>query len=392
MSKILKLSSVLLLTCLLSGMAINVSQDAALGSSISGKPCPKKWTTKLVQGKKYTCVTVNKKLVWNKGVSIKPAAVAKPNLTPSPAAQPTASPSQEPPLNPKEQLAKDILKVFNEGKSAGFKFQVKTCSNVNKAKSDETIKAYEDALRFWGSFYTPTKPMSWVMFSEKDFDCWLANVREIEGPSGDTKVWNPTTNIMGHCQLSPSSFCGYGTGVKRDGVFVQYNAIGSAYGRSPEPSVVNHEAVHFYQMSLQSENVTTSQVNTLPPWFIEGQANLIGLTIANRGLATSHRNMEMGRLKMVLVGSGTDTSEQWYQRLVSLDTQHSYVFQNELGYSLGWFALEPVYQKYGLQKMHELLLAVNKGMTFDQATVSVLGVSKQDLYKQIANYLAEEVN
>lgn len=382
MPRLLKATSLLLLALLLSVIAVNVTQEVALGASISGKPCPKKFATKVYQGKKYTCVTVNKRLVWNKGVSTKPPTVA----------QPTSTPTPEPKLTANEQLAKDILKAFREGKSGGFKFEVKTCPNVNKAKSDETIKAYEDALRFWGTFYSQSQPLTWVMFSEKDYDCWLAAVKEIEGPSGDTRVWDPATDIMGHCKLSATSFCGYGTGVKPNGTFVQYNAIGTSYGRSPEPGVVHHEAVHFYQMSLQRENFMSSQVNLLPPWFVEGQANLIGMTIANGGIATWQREMEMGRLKNVLSGAGSFTPEQWYERLTSLDTQHSYVFQNELGYSLGWFALESVYQKHGLQKMHDFLVAVNKGQTFEQALASVLGSSKQELYQQIAEYLAQEVN
>jgi hypothetical protein len=286
----------------------------------------------------------------------------------------------------------NILEIYKKSEAnSSFKFVVKTCPKVNKKKSDETLMAYKRAMKFWTNFYKPTQPITWVMFSQLDYDCWLSNVRKLEGAAGDTKVWNPVTHIMGHCRLWAEAFCGYGTGVKPDGTFVQYNAIGTLYSRLPEPSVVQHEAVHFYQMALQSDYIKSSKVGTLPPWFIEGQANLIGMTIANNGVATSHRNFEMGRLKLALPGAEKYSSKAWASELRDLDSKHALVFQKELGYSLGWFSLEKIYQMYGIQKMHTFLLEINQGLTFDEALQKVLGTSRESLYLAVGEYLAQEL-
>lgn len=371
-----------MLSFLIALFAIQTVGSPALAASLSGKPCSQKAAVKVYQGKKFTCVLSKNKLVWNKG-----AAVAS-----SPTAKPTPSTSTSPVISPNELLAKNILALYKSSElNKSFTFQIKTCPNVNKKKSDETIAAYERALKFWTHFYSPTKPMNWVMFSENDFDCWLSSVKELEGDSGDTKVWNPNTNYMGHCKLASVAFCGYGTGVRPNGLFVQYNAIGTLYTRSPDLTVVNHEAVHFYQMSLESANRNTSRIGSLPPWFIEGQANLIGMTIAYNGVANSRRNFEMGRLRTVLPQTENFTAQAWADELRSLDSRHSFVFQNELGYSLGWFSLEKVYQLYGIQKMHDLLVEINSGLDFEQALQKVLATSKEALYLAIGEYLSQEL-
>lgn len=382
MQKFFRFAAVAVMIALVAVSVPNTSIDSALGATPAGKSCSKKSATMTHEGKKYTCVVSNKKLVWNKGVLIK--SPAKPSES--------QAPVPELKISANEKLAKDILEAFSRAESNTFKLEVRTCPQVNKAKSDETIKAYEDALRFWGALYNPQKPITWVMFSEKDYDCWLSNVNELESNYADTAVWNPTTSVMGHCSLSSNSFCGYGTGVKPNGALVQYNAIGTRYSRSPERTVVHHESVHFYQMMLQRDNLSTSKVYTLPPWFVEGQANLIGMTIANRGFALGQRGFEIGRLKNVIPEAGSMDSRQWLEKLNWLDTQQGFIFQNELGYSLGWLALEPVYQTFGIQKKHDLLVAVNKGQTFDEAVESILGTTKTNLYEQIAAYLAQEVN
>ena len=62
----------------------------------AGSKCVKLGATSTLAGKKYTCVKSGKKLVWNKGVSVKP--VTKP--TPSPISTPEATPSPTPIATP----------------------------------------------------------------------------------------------------------------------------------------------------------------------------------------------------------------------------------------------------------------------------------------------------
>jgi hypothetical protein len=76
--------SVLLITAL----CVAVVPDASALTVKAGAKCTKIKATSVVKGKKYTCIKSGTKLVWNKGVAIKPAA--KPSTKPSPAVTPIA--------------------------------------------------------------------------------------------------------------------------------------------------------------------------------------------------------------------------------------------------------------------------------------------------------------
>lgn len=376
-----------ILTFVLLGLLLSTNlfsaNVATAAQVVAGKSCTKKSSTKIVSGKRYTCVIKNKKLVWSSGVTVQ-ASTPKQSLTPTPT--PT-------PVDQNLALASRIVVLFNNSSSLqSYSFDVTFCPNVNKTMTDKTISAYKSAMQLWSNFFIPTKPMKWVMFSNDDYSCWLDTVNKLEGPSGDTNVWNSQTNIMGHCQLSPGAFCGYGTGVKPDGSFIQYNAIGTAFTRSPVPEVVHHESVHFYQMALEGQYKNTTQVGTLPGWFIEGQANLIGMTVAAKGMNYYQREFEIGRLKKVIPTASDMTAEQWLQELYSLDSRQEFIFRNELGYSLGWLCLERVYQLYTFEQMHDLLLKVNQGSSWSQAIQLSLGTDKATLYSEIAKHLAKEIN
>jgi hypothetical protein len=273
-----------------------------------------------------------------------------------------------------------------------YKIEFSTCPGISQARISDIADSYKVAMRFWSQFFVPTKSIKWVLMGETDRQCWLDNVQKLEGSTGDFNVWHGSTGIMGHCYVSANAFCGYGTGVRPNGVFVQYNLVGSKYQGKLSPGVVHHEAVHLYQMSLQSENVTKSAAATLPPWFVEGQATLFGSNISTNGSIKSYRDVEMARLKAVIPKAGTMTAAEWTQELNSLETRHDFIFKNELGYSLGWFILERVYQDYSFNQMHALLLEVNQGTDWPAALVKVLGVTRQALYEKAGAYLATEVN
>jgi hypothetical protein len=314
-----------------------------------------------------------------------------PIANPAPVPAPVVAPPKEKTAN--ELLSERIVALYkSSGANKSYEFDLKLCPNTNLAKSNETVDAYKEATRFWSTYFTPKVPLKWVMFSEKDYSCWLESVNALEGPSGDKRVWNKDTNVMGHCQLSSRAFCGYGTGVRRDGIFVQYNAIGSEYANSPVAFTVHHEAVHLYQMALQSELGRSATAGQLPPWFIEGQANVIGATVANNGTFVSHRNFEIGRIKNVIPGAGAFDENQWYSKILELDNSAGFVFQNELGYSLGWLILEKFYQKYSMEQMHDLLVKVYSGASWESAIATALGTTKEAIYKEASKYLADEVN
>jgi hypothetical protein len=73
---------------LITALCVAVIPDANALTAKAGAKCTKVKATSVVKGKKYTCIKSGKKLIWNKGVVVKPAA--KPSTKPSPAVTPIA--------------------------------------------------------------------------------------------------------------------------------------------------------------------------------------------------------------------------------------------------------------------------------------------------------------
>ena len=258
-----------------------------------------------------------------------------------------------------------------------------------------TEKAYTDAYSFWVSIYKATAEVDWLLMSEKDWNCWYETTAIFEGPKSVSRswnVWNKDTGILGHCTVSSNAFCGYGTGVREDGLIAQYNLFGTNYKDAPTPLTVHHETVHIYQSQLMADNYQTSKTNTAACWFIEGQANLFGVPIAFKGDTTSHRTFEKNRLLSVYPQGGSYTKDQWLAVLNDLENNKtSFCFDKELGYSLGWFALEWTYMNYSIEEMHTFLEAMAKGSTWEQVIQNVLKMDQQIYYSKIAQYLADEL-
>ena len=84
-----KVLSRIVVLALAATMLVNPATSPAFASTPKpGVSCSKIWQTKVVKSVRYTCIRVNKKLVWNKGV-----AVARSTPAPKPTQPPIALPS-----------------------------------------------------------------------------------------------------------------------------------------------------------------------------------------------------------------------------------------------------------------------------------------------------------
>lgn len=385
-------------------LAITTPLQAATPKA--GAKCTKAGATATAANKKFTCIKSGKNLFWNKGVAIKAASKPKPAATsspipaatptPTPAATTTPTPTPTPKaLTPLEKLNASIYQRYlSSQKNISPSFNFVRCPNANKEMAASTEKAYIDAYSFYVPIYKATAKVNWLLMSEKDWNCWFDTTAIFEGPnpiSRQWNVWNKDTGIFGHCQVNSAAFCGYGTGVREGGVFAQYNLFGSDYRAEPVPLTVHHETVHIYQSQLESDNHKTSKTKTAACWFMEGQANLFGAPIAFKGDPTSYRNDEIRRLLNVYPQGKSYTKEQWLAVFNDLkNSRTTFCFDNGLGYSLGWFALEWTYMNYSIEEMHNFLEAMAKGQTWEQAIQSVLKMDEQTYYGKIAQYFADE--
>ncbi len=75
-------------------VVISLTTAPTFAAVKAGDKCSKVGATSTAGGKKFTCIKSGKKLVWNKGVAIKPPTpIAIPTPTPSPSPEPTPTPT-----------------------------------------------------------------------------------------------------------------------------------------------------------------------------------------------------------------------------------------------------------------------------------------------------------
>jgi hypothetical protein len=227
--------------------------------------------------------------------------------------------------------------------------------------------------------------------SEKDYDWWKQVVDQQEGSSANY-AWNPNTDMLGHCKLSSNAFCGYGNAFKAntpDYKFLQYNVIGSTYNQSPNSNTVNHESVHFYQLS-----VVQGFPRDTPCWYVEGQASLYGGAlqanlVTERSSSVRQRNNFKGIVRQYQRNADKYTSQEWvdvlknmYQPHVSCSSQQDY-----FKYALGMFVWEYLYDKYGPKVMHQVLLDFKAGKLFNEAIEKELSLTLDQLNEKLAGHL-----
>lgn len=366
----------------------NASASVKQGSKCTIQDQSKNW-----QGKKFTCIKSGKKLIWGKGVPLdKP--VALPTGTPSP----TPSPS---PLIVEAIQRKDweltylnIWDEYNAAQTQGtFPFVYKLSPTVNKVKVQESIQAYDKAMKIWLAILNGAQvsPISWTIMSENDYS-WWKNVMEEQEKIRPSYAWDPTTNMLGHCSLSPRAFCGYGLSYQSktsNYKFLQYNVIGSEYTGTPNANVVNHESVHFYQLS-----VVDGFPQDTPCWYVEGQASLYGGALqhnldSERYLAMNQRNRFKNIVREYQPNADKYSSPEWIQILQNMYSSHLSCSsqQDYFKYATGMFNWEYLYSNYGSKTMHKVLLEFKAGRTFSESIQNILNLTVDQLNLRLADHL-----
>jgi hypothetical protein len=380
-------------------IAIGLMTPLATAAVKPGAKCSKQGQISTTAGKKYTCVKSGSKLIWNKGVPVKAAVKSELNpvlkpVVPTPTSTPTPIPTIE-----RKDWELTYLKIWDEFEKSqnqgSFPFDYKLGPTVNQDKARESIAAYDKAMKPWLAILDGAKvsPIIWTIMSEKDYGWWKQVVDQQEGASANY-AWNPDTKMLGHCQLSSKVFCGYGSTYKSntpDYKFLQYNVIGSNYSQTPNGNTVNHESVHFYQLS-----VVQGFPRDLPCWYVEGQASLYGNSLeynltTQRTSSIRQRDNFKGIVRQYQPSADTFASSDWvevlenmYQPHVSCSSQQDY-----FKYAVGMFAWEFLYDKFGPKVMHQVLLDFKEGKSFDAASQARLGSTLQQLNEKLAAHFVQ---
>ena len=268
----------------------------------------------------------------------------------------------------------------------GIPLEAEFSPTVQPAVAKEVVDAYRQAMGLWTFFGVEDINVVWTLMSENDYEWWRERVLSIEGDKPALDVWDPEPNLLGHCYLRPSSFCGYGNAQSVPGTMFQYNVIGSEYRGGAGVQTVIHEAAHFYQTAV-ADNLR----EVTPCWFEEGQASLIGLAASGYPGGMSYGvKHELNRFGKRLPGDPSWSVDQWkdlFDRYVADRQKRNECMESGAGYTTGAAAFEYLYMNYSMWAIHEVtLLAVETG-SWDVAVEEALGITSEELNSGLASYM-----
>lgn len=367
-----RLRIIVLVVTLVVLIPINITDASNLPKPNS--KCKKEGLSQKKNGNDYICVKKGKKLIWSRGVTISKAQTL-------PGANSNNSPTSkvETWQSTRNRVISNYLERVKTGRDFDFEFILSP--TVNKEKANETINAYKEASRNWTWLFDSSKTYSiiWVLLTEKDYDWWYAKVLELQGQNA-VFPWDKSKNEFGHCILSQTAFCGYGSTQKApDGnlKFFQYNVIGSDFKEKPVANTVHHESVHFYQLANNM-----SYPNDLPCWYIEGQATYYGNVLSGLGEV----NFQKSRIVNTLPGSDKWNSEKWLQTLALFQTNQEECRRDSRNYFIGSFLWEYLLMNYSEQIIHQVHLAL-KEQTWSEVVPIFFGKSVDQLNQDLSHHM-----
>jgi hypothetical protein len=380
--------------------ALIVSGSTAIAAVKAGSACSKAGITSIVAGKKFTCVKSGKKLVWNKGITVK--TTAKPKATPEATASPTAT--SNPTLRQvwetisSESLAVwDIIKPLpSDLKGGGSRDITFAFSSDIPADSQEELKRqYRFTTTYWARF-TPINQRLHVAVSK------LGDVRFL----CTERAKYIRTDVDGCVQYNPGPVIGaYTMFDDRSGTFnwmtiePELKNFGTHEGWTS-----HHEYVHSVQYSVNKLHWETH-----PCWFEEGMAMLFSPALYSEGklgLFLKLRNQQVRQNVGPWIGNprgnGAPTVDDWsnwlwratitkYDKSRAGDGCSNFSGSSpETGiYHVGQIAVEKVIQKVGMAGLFKLMTLTGE-QGWASAVKAVFGVTDRELNLELAQVIHRE--
>lgn len=236
------------------------------------------------------------------------------------------------------------------------------------SKVDAVIDRYSEKLKMFQLLGLEKLDMDWVLASENDYE-WWTEYRSSQESDYPLDLWNPDTNVLGHCRLSSDVFCGAGNTV--NGRKYQDNIVGTKFTNRGIDYVSRHEAAHFYQSVFGYGGRC---------WWAEGQA-----TFFETYLETTSRSRSQVVERLAVSPAGALTEEELIRKM-----QDNSVCDNDpnVAYDLGMLAFEYLYMHFSFQQVHELMV-LSSNQDWSISVESVLGLESSELDTALAKYVYE---
>jgi hypothetical protein len=245
----------------------------------AGGRCTESGLTKVHKGKKYTCLTVGKKLVWNKGVALKKVnpvndVTAKPSISSTPTSSPKPVDKWIPTGNPVTAAIQRQISLLRLPESATADVEViaepGVPSDAVQSLRDQVrfmVEAFPDAYRKSKERYILYKSVAWMKAQAASLGCPTLSNHEEQGDNPPSMMAGATVCTQGWADASSFhvSYINWASFEKHDRAATR-NPTGLDMFEFMAGQESSGSALKvFHNNSLQFKNL-----RPLPAWYDEG--------------------------------------------------------------------------------------------------------------------------
>lgn len=385
----------------------------AHSASIAGTKCIKAGTTKSASNMKYTCVKQGSKLIWNKGVAIKPSI--KPTLSPtptptatptpkptvapnpSPTTTPTPSPTAKPVvIDPIRIAAYNSVKEFKCGAShPNITFTRAISPLINPTTAASMDKLLENDFNCFDS-YMPG-PINLKVFYVSGSDYVYAEKSVL--PFLNEQEGRHLTEIMAQMAAGAWGSKGMAGGFvnwakDHSYAFLVIHLTDNYIWEEKDHKLITHEFTHVIQdawrqhVNLQSE---ADWIRQSPAYFTEGGADSLAYTFE----ATSLENLDKF-MKSVEFDMSRDPSASRFRNITNVDEMLARMKEvidpkdsaaNGVQYPIGGLIGEYLIGKYGFDKYLTIIKNLGTYGDFSENLKNTIGLTQDQMLEAAAPYV-----
>jgi len=370
---------------ILSFSILLISSPVSHSAIKSGDACKNVGSTTVVSGKKFVCVKIGKKLMWNRSTY-----TYKPTPTPTPTTTIVITP---------ENTSNTFTNLYDNYKSipeiVWEESQKLTLHGIEKTDFDiqfgPNTKLQSEigspnvylnkASRLWSNFSQPKITKAFI-YNFLDLP-WAQDKNISLGGS-----WHKPEDLALNCKslTECNSFGGAykGFGQLFIGQFIQDKPIFNL-------GYVKGNFAHEYTHTVQYTQLNSPANVKLPCWFAEGQAQVVGQSLGFESLS-DYKKSRTGWL-MQTPGNLIDYSPKSILKFYEATGGSGNGICNQSlrtrVYDIGYFTVEALSSIKGIEASMDLVVSVGKGNTFESSFFKVYGIKWDDASPILAKIISE---
>ena len=337
--------------------------------------------------KSFTCIKSGKKLIWNKGVGIKPT----PTPTPTPTHTPTPTPKELTFSNISENvdaIAFNVYSKYQNLMATDYKGSIKVNTIIGPNTvpvNKNSAAAYQIASKIFQNFKQPDEVFAiYYTFADKE---WaknqvamragkdVANFQFGYSCPNAMRCWDGSASIT----LDWQAIAHFGAS----------NPGGAIHGAEFNGEIQIHEFTHsvsFFQLKPNRGNY----YNLTPDWFGEGHASVTGKLGASTSFEDYKALRDEAHRRSRPQSDIKDYRPENVLRFLEsfMKYPEASTMQRYYLYTLGWSTIEALAAIGGIDSPMNLYVETVNGLTFKQAFKKVYGIE----WDAAAPILAEVVS